>query len=947
MRNGKGKEKKTEEGDVIMRTSGSGLGSEGGGAEMGNVDAVVEVPDSQSDVPGQPPDTSAENPDPPQPGSMDVDMESNSQHMPEQPTSSVGILLTSSAGTAAPLRAGWFTYLGFPGPSAASGVLPTDVVPTSVEVASTSTDTKMQDGHASSSNSGNDDAMQVDSSEIDAEANHSEPSEPSTSRGPSLELRVSPPTPSVVSKTHDLANVARANEAVVNSINQGWWGYGKSLLGRGGLGEQGEQVGKAIEGVPGGDDQVDTAPKEGGQVAVVRPAADSTVIPGSTVEVTMETMPTSAGGKVEEAKNGSTPTPGQTMKGRWFRTAPAFQGALSSAPTGLTSMGPPPAPILAPPASSHLPPSTAALPIGPAEGTSDPARVLRPQSSRILKDQSAGLLKQNLVLPTFEQTFDRPPRKVRRKQPEPEEASSPTPAAGMTTFTWKALGAVTSYVRNAPPQPDKNVAKTEASSEHVKDEHFCLPRMQSSGAASWEGIRRVVVVGVHGWYPNKNVQIVTGVPRSSAYFASMMGQAILNQFEADHGIAEDQLEKLTYIPLDGEGTVDTRVDRLFKQYLSKPEWIADMRRADAVFFAAHSQGCIVTAHLMCRLIMQGHLRTPDNHESVARCEWAFGPIVLPDHARGAGKINRPVAGSQKLLLLAMCGVHQGPFASMATSAVLQPYLHWFESPAAKELFEFQDTTTTLSCEYQRSMSLLLDHGVKVLLLASLDDQMVPIYSATFTSATHPLILRALYIDARTYAAEDWMTSMLVFCMMLRNAGLDDQGLMTHLSEVTAGGLTGVGHSAPYEDLGGYNLAVRYLLTTDSPRDAPSLDIEPFASRDARNDYELPWILRGVMDSTTVRELFQAELDVLKDGILDWRPSTKALKDIKKRLEPMAGRAALRSRTSRLLRSPSTASLASSDGRIKDGGSDGKVTPAGSPRASDLRKHTIVGLGHDW
>jgi hypothetical protein len=87
-----------------------------------------------------------------------------------------------------------------------------------------------------------------------------------------------------------------------------------------------------------------------------------------------------------------------------------------------------------------------------------------------------------------------------------------------------------------------------------------------------------------------------------------------------------------------------------------------------------SQGCIVTAHLICRLIMQGHLRTPDNQESVARCEWAFGPVVLPDHARGAGKNNRPVAGNQKLLLLSICGVHQGPFASMATSAVLQPYL---------------------------------------------------------------------------------------------------------------------------------------------------------------------------------------------------------------------------------------------------------------------------------
>jgi hypothetical protein len=129
-----------------------------------------------------------------------------------------------------------------------------------------------------------------------------------------------------------------------------------------------------------------------------------------------------------------------------------------------------------------------------------------------------------------------------------------------------------------------------------------------------------------------------------------------------------------------------------------------------------------------------------------------------------------------------------------------------------------------------------------------------------------------------------MTSMLVFCMMLRNAGLDDQGLMSHLSEVTAGGLRGVGHTAPYEDLGGYDLAVRYLLTTDTPRgEVPSLQVEPFTSRDARNDYELPWILRGIMDSPEVRELFDAELAVLKDGILDWRPSTKALRDIKQKV----------------------------------------------------------------
>lgn len=54
---------------------------------------------------------------------------------------------------------------------------------------------------------------------------------------------------------------------------------------------------------------------------------------------------------------------------------------------------------------------------------------------------------------------------------------------------------------------------------------------------------------------------VVGTPRGSGYFCSMMGQAILTSFEECHGVAEDQLEKLTYIPLEGEGTVDDRIEK--------------------------------------------------------------------------------------------------------------------------------------------------------------------------------------------------------------------------------------------------------------------------------------------------------------------------------------------------------------------------------------------------
>ena len=40
--------------------------------------------------------------------------------------------------------------------------------------------------------------------------------------------------------------------------------------------------------------------------------------------------------------------------------------------------------------------------------------------------------------------------------------------------------------------------------------------------------------------------------------------------------------------------------------------------------------------------------------------------------------------------------------------------------------------------------------VKMVYIASLNDQVVPLYSGLFTAASHPLILRALYIDGDVY-----------------------------------------------------------------------------------------------------------------------------------------------------------------------------------------------------
>jgi hypothetical protein len=96
--------------------------------------------------------------------------------------------------------------------------------------------------------------------------------------------------------------------------------------------------------------------------------------------------------------------------------------------------------------------------------------------------------------------------------------------------------------------------------------------------------------------------------------------------------------------------------------------------------------------------------------------------------------------------------------------------------------------------------------------------------------------------------------------------------------------TGVGHSSPYEEASCYSLVVDYLFhATPARRPVPPLHIEPFSARDAKNDFELPWIMRAIVDSPEVKDLFPDELRDLKEGILHWRPTTKALKEIKRRV----------------------------------------------------------------
>ena len=332
----------------------------------------------------------------------------------------------------------------------------------------------------------------------------------------------------------------------------------------------------------------------------------------------------------------------------------------------------------------------------------------------------------NLVIPSFTTTFDRPPRSF---PPLHSEASAKSGANAPSGLAWRAIGAVGNYMYG-----DKGLPEKESRGRHEgRGVGDALPRMVGLGSSGksddgWGEVRRVVIIGVHGWFPAKMLNSVIGEPTgTSVKFTTMMRQAVCKFFK-DHGVDEDKL-RLTIMPLEGEGTIDHRVDKLFKAYLSNPAWINDLRRADAIFLAAHSQGCIVTTHLISRLIAQGHIRSPLNQDARIRCEWAFGPIgVVPDSPKKRSPSGSHLLGSeggyQKVAMLSMCGVHLGPLYSMSTSNVIQPYLQWFENAAARELFEFQDSAIAVSVAYQKALGMILENGVKMVMLASLNDQVV-------------------------------------------------------------------------------------------------------------------------------------------------------------------------------------------------------------------------------
>lgn len=152
---------------------------------------------------------------------------------------------------------------------------------------------------------------------------------------------------------------------------------------------------------------------------------------------------------------------------------------------------------------------------------------------------------------------------------------------------------------------------------------------------------------------------------------------------------------------------------------------------------------------------------------------------------------------------AMAGINLGPFYHLPTSIL---------TGAAKELFEFQKSESAVSKKYIQALRTVLAHHVRLLFVGSIDDQLVPLESSTFSNIHHPYIFRAVFIDGRVHAP-DFLSHLVGFAMKLRNIGISEHGLIRELSVPLAGNLyNGEGHSRIYDDNAVYEYVI-FSLTS--------------------------------------------------------------------------------------------------------------------------------------
>jgi len=113
--------------------------------------------------------------------------------------------------------------------------------------------------------------------------------------------------------------------------------------------------------------------------------------------------------------------------------------------------------------------------------------------------------------------------------------------------------------------------------------------------------------------------------------------------------------------------------RVYQHLLSSEEWVNDIHAADVIFVSAHSQGSIVSTHLVDRLIRDGYVTTPASTTEEATRQTGNTTVESADGVWVSAS-EHSAKGSQRICCLSLCGVHLGPLRYLKMNSYIQPYI---------------------------------------------------------------------------------------------------------------------------------------------------------------------------------------------------------------------------------------------------------------------------------
>ena len=263
-------------------------------------------------------------------------------------------------------------------------------------------------------------------------------------------------------------------------------------------------------------------------------------------------------------------------------------------------------------------------------------------------------------------------------------------------------------------------------------------------------LKKALAIGVHGLFPAAYLRPMIGQPTGTSIKFANHGAEAIRRWAETHDCPDVEIEK---VALEGEGKIAERVGNLWKLLLN---WIELIRNADLVMVCCHSQGVPVSVMLVDKLIDLG------------------------------------IVTSARIGICAMAGVSLGPFSH------LKPGMGILMGSAA-ELWQFSNQESEVAKRYEHALKQIVEYGVRITFVGSIDDQLVPIDSAVYSPVNHPYICRAVFIDGRVHAP-DFIVHLVGFALKLRNLGVSDHGLLRELSVPLAGSLYGgEGHSRLYDE----------------------------------------------------------------------------------------------------------------------------------------------------